>query len=125
NANESSFTCLATPAVMTEGRTINIGSVAGLRGTGSSIAYAASKGAIHTMTLSLARALAQKITVNAIAPGLVETRWHLGREGENARTGERLPAKRIGHPADIAHIAVALAASTTFLPGHIIAVDLV
>jgi len=117
------FCCRAAANVMTEGRIINIGSVAGLRGHGSSIAYAASKGAVHTMTLSLARALAPKITVNAIAPGLIETRWHLGREGENARTSERLPAKRIGHPEDIAHIAVAIATSTTFLTGQIIAVD--
>lgn len=50
-------------------------SVAGVRGVGSSVAYAASKGALNTMTLSLARALAPKIRVNAICPGFIDTRW--------------------------------------------------
>src|SRR5207245_5844144 len=113
---EGTFFCWRAAAYgMAEGRIINIGWGAGVRGHGSSIAYAASKGAVHTMTLSLARALAAKITVNAIAPGLIETRWHLGREAENARTAEKFPVKRIGRPEDIAHIAVAIATSNNFL----------
>jgi len=50
-------------------------SIAGVTGIGSSVAYAASKGALNTMTLSLARALAPKIRVNAICPGFIDTRW--------------------------------------------------
>jgi NAD(P)-dependent dehydrogenase (short-subunit alcohol dehydrogenase family) len=50
-------------------------SLAGVSGIGSSVAYAASKGALNTMTLSLARALAPKIRVNAICPGFMDTRW--------------------------------------------------
>jgi len=50
-------------------------SIAGVTGGGSSVAYAASKGALNTMTLSLARALAPKIRVNAICPGFMDTRW--------------------------------------------------
>ena len=49
------------------------------RGIGSSVAYAASKGALNTMTLSLARALAPKIRVNAICPGFIDTRWFCER----------------------------------------------
>src|SRR5712691_6680772 len=123
NVKGTFFCCRAAAKVMTEGRIINIGSVAGVRGHGSSIAYATSKGAIHTMTLSLARALAPKITVNTIAPGLIETRWHLGREAENARTAEKFPVQRIGRPEDIAHIALAIATSNNFLTGQIIVVD--
>jgi 3-oxoacyl-[acyl-carrier protein] reductase len=123
NVKGTFFCCRAAARVMTEGRIINIGSVAGLRGMGSSIAYAASKGAIHTMTLSLARALAPRITVNAIAPGLIATRWHAGRDVENARAVESIPVKRIGRPEDIAHIAAALATSDNFLTGQIITVD--
>lgn len=52
-----------------------VSSVAGATGMGSSVAYAASKGALNTMTLSLARALAPKIRVNAICPGFMDTRW--------------------------------------------------
>ena len=123
NVKGTFFCSRAAARVMTEGRIINIGSVAGLRGMGSSIAYAASKGAVHTMTLSLARALAPRIMVNAIAPGLIKTRWHAGREVESARAVESIPVRRIGRPEDIAHIAAALATSDNFLTGQIIAVD--
>ena len=54
---------------------LNTSSIAGVRGIGSSVAYAASKGALNTMTLSLARALAPAIRVNAICPGFIGTRW--------------------------------------------------
>jgi 3-oxoacyl-[acyl-carrier protein] reductase len=123
NVKGTFFCSRAAARVMTEGRIINIGSVAGVRGTGSSIAYAASKGAIHTMTLSLARALAPRITVNTIAPGLIETRWHLGREVQNAKAVESIPVQRSGRPEDIAHIAAALATSDNFLTGQVIVVD--
>ena len=123
NVKGTFFCSRAAARAMTDGRIINIGSVAGVRGMGSSIAYAASKGAVHTMTLSLARALAPRITVNTIAPGLIETRWHNGREANNARAVESIPVKRIGRPEDIAHAAVALATSDNFLTGQIIVVD--
>jgi 3-oxoacyl-[acyl-carrier protein] reductase len=113
----------AVRAMKDGGRIINIGSVAGIRGNGSSIAYAASKAAIHTMTLSLARALAPSITVNAIAPGLIETRWHGGYEAENATRAARFPVKRIGRPEDIAQVAVAFATADNFLTGQVIAVE--
>lgn len=54
---------------------VNISSIAGRMGTGSSIAYAASKGAVNTLTLSLARALAPAIRVNAVLPGMVDGQW--------------------------------------------------
>ncbi|HET7266324.1 MAG TPA: SDR family oxidoreductase [bacterium] len=124
NVKGTFFCCRAAARAMTGGgRIINIGSVAGVRGNGSSIAYAASKGAIHTMTLSLARALAPGITVNAIAPGLIETRWHGGHETENAARAARFPVKRIGRPEDIAHMAVAFATADNFLTGQVIVVD--
>ena len=54
---------------------LNVSSIAGVTGIGSSVAYAASKGAFNTMTLSLARALAPAIRINAICPGFIGTRW--------------------------------------------------
>ena len=69
------------------GAVVNVASVAGLHGIGSSIAYAASKGAMIAMTLSLARVLAPRIRVNAVAPGYVGTGWFekaLGAEGKAA-----------------------------------------
>ena len=124
NVKGTFFCCRAAARAMRDGgRIINIGSVAGVRGNGSSIAYAASKAAIHTMTLSLARALAPSITVNAIAPGLIETRWHGGHEAENAARAAKFPVERIGRPEDIAHVAVAFATADNFLTGQVIVVD--
>lgn len=57
------------------GAVVNTASIAGVTGIGSSVPYAASKGAMTTMTLSLARGLAPKIRVNAICPGFIDTPW--------------------------------------------------
>lgn len=57
------------------GAVVNVSSLAGIVGNGSSIAYAASKGALITMTKSLARALAPEIRVNAVCPGFMATPW--------------------------------------------------
>jgi NAD(P)-dependent dehydrogenase (short-subunit alcohol dehydrogenase family) len=61
---------------------VNVSSIAGIFGNGSSVAYAASKGALNTMTLSLARALAPKIRVNTICPGYIDTDWFTKGRGE-------------------------------------------
>lgn len=61
------------------GAVVNVASVAGVFGIGSSVAYAASKGALVTMTKSLARVLAPAIRVNAVAPGFVGTGWYEDR----------------------------------------------
>src|SRR3954466_16209602 len=63
---------------------VNVSSVAGISGIGSSIAYAASKGALNTITLSLARALAPLIRVNTVCPGYIDTPWFTKGRGEEA-----------------------------------------
>lgn len=57
------------------GAVVNISSIAALTGNGSSIAYIASKGALNTLTLTLARLLSPEVRVNAVLPGLIDTRW--------------------------------------------------
>ena len=69
---------------------LNVSSIAGVTGIGSSVAYAASKGAFNTMTLSLARALAPAIRVNAICPGFIGTRWF--KDEMNAEQYARMEA---------------------------------
>ncbi len=64
-------------------------SIAAVTGVGSSVAYAASKGALNTMTISLARALAPKIRVNAICPGFIDTPWFTKGIGEQAAAALR------------------------------------
>ena len=54
---------------------VNVASTAGITGIGSCVAYAASKGAMVTMTLSLARALGPKLRINAVCPGFIEGDW--------------------------------------------------
>lgn len=63
---------------------VNTSSVAGISGGGSSVAYAASKGALNTMTLSLARALAPLIRVNTVCPGYIDTPWFTKGRGAEA-----------------------------------------
>jgi len=58
-----------------KGSVVNVASIAAITGVGSSIAYAASKGALITMTLSLARALGPAIRVNAVCPGFIQGEW--------------------------------------------------
>jgi len=92
-----------------DGSVVNVSSIAAIEGIGSSIAYAASKGALNTMTLSLARALAPEIRVNAVCPGYVATEWFSRRFGDDASAqlatsvGEKNPLKSVASADDIAH----------------------
>ncbi|MES1200693.1 MAG: SDR family oxidoreductase [Pseudomonadota bacterium] len=70
-----------------------VSSIAAVTGIGSSVAYAASKGALNTMTLSLARALAPKIRVNALCPGFIDTPWHAQGMSADAIDAMRAAAK--------------------------------
>ena len=73
------------------GAVVNVSSVAARLGTGSSIAYAASKAALNTMSLSLARVLGPEVRVNTVAPGYVNTPWQAARFGE---AGAKAAAER-------------------------------
>ena len=94
---------------------VNISSVAGIHGTGSSIAYAASKGALNTMTLSLGRALAPLIRVNTVCPGYIDTPWFTkGRGVEGAAKVRdsviaKVPLKRASTAEDVAGLVCFLA----------------
>ncbi|MEM1316384.1 MAG: SDR family oxidoreductase [Pseudomonadota bacterium] len=89
-------------------------SIAGVTGIGSSVAYAASKGALNTMTLSLARGLAPAIRVNAVCPGFIGTRWFKNAMDEEAyaatvaRVEANVPLAAASGPDDIADSAVFL-----------------
>ncbi len=72
------------------GAVVNVASTAGVTGVGSCIAYAASKGAMVTMTLSLARALGPSLRINAVCPGFIEGDWL--RDGYGDERYEKLMA---------------------------------
>ncbi len=91
---------------------LNTSSIAGVTGIGSSVAYAASKGALNTMTLSLARALAPAIRVNAVCPGYIDTRWFSDHMEEEKYLALRqsvenaTPLKAASTPEDVADAAL-------------------
>lgn len=95
------------------GAVVNVSSIAGVTGVGSSVAYAASKGALNTMTLSLSRALAPKIRVNAVCPGYIDTTWHEKHPSGNLRDRWRDAAAN-ATPLKAASSAEDIAASTLF-----------
>lgn len=104
---------------------VNVSSVAGISGFGSSIAYCASKGALNTMTKSLARALAPSIRVNAVCPGPIDSRW-LRKDMTEEQIAERVasfPIPKLSSPEDIADTVVYLATGTQMTTGQILVVD--
>ncbi|KIN73492.1 SDR family NAD(P)-dependent oxidoreductase [Sulfitobacter guttiformis] len=109
---------------------LNTSSIAGIKGIGSSVAYAATKGALNTMTLSLARALAPAIRVNAICPGFIATRWFKDAMDEDAfeQTVQAVEAKcALGvasGPDDIADAALFfLSDASRHVTGELLLVD--
>ncbi len=104
------------------GNVIFITSLAGLRPTGSSVPYAASKAALNHLTALLANALGPEIRANAIAPGLVATPWTAEWDAIHEAVGATAPMRRSATPDDIVDLALVLA-TNTYLTGEVIAVD--
>ena len=105
------------------GAIVNVTSVAGLQGHGSSIPYAASKAAVNCMTKSLARAFGPKVRVNAVAPGPVLTRWLANHMDQVARSLSITPMGRAAIPEDIADAVWFLALGTSLMTGQVMIVD--
>ena len=106
-----------------KGCIVNITSIAGMTGQGSSIAYAASKAAAISVTKSLAHALAPDVRVNAVAPGVVRTRWVDGHEDHVERLGSGTPLGRVALPEDVAEAVVGLIRGGDFVTGQTLVVD--
>lgn len=104
---------------------VNVASVAGSTGVGSSIAYAAAKAGVLTMTKSLARALAPEIRVNAISPGLIRTQFAGRPDSDSAFNAEEsvTPLKRLATIAECAEVVSFLASAATAVTGQTILVD--
>jgi 3-oxoacyl-[acyl-carrier protein] reductase len=119
------------PAMKKQGRgaVVNVSSIAGVTGMGSSIAYVASKAALNAMTVTLARALGPEIRVNAVCPGLIEGRWLREGLGEQAydalrqRYRDSAPLRSTAQPEDVAETVVWFVEAAPLVTGELLLVD--
>jgi NAD(P)-dependent dehydrogenase (short-subunit alcohol dehydrogenase family) len=112
-----------------DGEIVNVSSVAGLAGTGSSIPYCASKAALNNLTVTLARVFAPKVRVNAIAPGFISTRWLQDGLGDAAyatakkRTEENVLLHKVCTAEDVAAAIVNLITGPDLITGQVIPIE--
>ncbi len=111
-----------------KGAIVNISSVAGVRGVGSSIAYAASKAGVINLTMSTARVLGPEIRVNCVAPGFIDGRWLRAGIGANydvakQRSADAAVLKAVTTPDDIAQVVLSLITGADLVTGQTIVVD--
>jgi ketoreductase RED2 len=113
----------AMPALRdARGSIVNVASVAGVRPTGSSVPYAASKAALNHMTVLLAKVVGPEVRVNAVAPGLVDTPWTEDWDVVREVVRQVAPLKRSGQPEDVAEVILALARAA-YVTGQVVVVD--
>lgn len=123
----SVFICCqaVVPLMSAQGRgsIINLSSISGVEGTAGSVPYGAAKAGVIGLTKSLAKELAsERINVNAIAPGLIDTEMSRARGQEGSRAGVLWP--RIGRTEDIARLAVYLASDEAeFMTGQVVGIN--
>lgn len=110
------------------GAIVNVSSVAGIAGVGSSIPYCASKAAMNNLTITLARVLAPKIRVNAVAPGFITGRWlegGLGAAYEPIKKAmeAKAPLGRVADPQDVSTAIVSLICGSDLVTGVVLPVE--
>lgn len=111
------------------GAVVNVSSNVAFTGGGSSLAYTASKGALNALTLSLARVLGPEVRVNAVCPGVVNTRWMRRYVGENKYAAlerkyrDQSAMRRISEPEEVADAILWLLAGTRYVTGELLSVD--
>jgi NAD(P)-dependent dehydrogenase (short-subunit alcohol dehydrogenase family) len=125
------MTRAVAPAMKRQGRgaIVNVSSNVVFTGGGSSLAYTASKGALNALTLALARVLGPEIRVNAVCPGIVDTRWMRDAVGEaqfaalKQRFHDNAPMGRIAEAEDVADAIVWLLCGTSYCTGELLGLD--
>lgn len=110
------------------GEIVNVSSVAGIAGTGSSIPYCASKAALNNLTLTLARALAPAVRVNAVAPGFIAGKWleqglGAGYEPIKQHYESISPLGQVCTGEDVADAILSLVTGSDLVTGQILAVE--
>jgi 3-oxoacyl-[acyl-carrier protein] reductase len=111
------------------GAVVNVSSVAAQLGSGSSVAYAASKAALNAMTFSLARSLGPEVRVNAVCPGYVDTPWQHNALGMDKaqqaaeKYSAMVPLKDYARPEDVAEVICWLIEGARQVTGDVVFVD--
>ncbi len=105
------------------GCVVNVSSIAGYMGRGSSIPYAVSKAALINLTKCLARSLAPEVRVNAVAPGIVNTRWVEGQEEHIRRQSAGTLLGRVAEAEDVAEAILGFILHGDFITGQTLIVD--
>lgn len=110
------------------GQIVNVSSVAAFAGRGSSIPYAASKAALNNLTIALARTLAPKIRVNAVAPGFITGRWLRQGLGDAYETTKQAfeqisPLEKVSQPEDVAAAIMSLVNGSPMITGQVLVCD--
>lgn len=107
-----------------DGLIVNVSSIAATTGSGSNLAYAASKAGVDILGKALARTLAPEVRVLTVSPGVVDSAFVPGRGAEfNAKAAAVTPLKRIGTPDDVAAAIEACATTMRFATGQVFVVD--
>lgn len=110
------------------GAIVNVSSHVAFTGGGSSLAYTSSKGAVNALTLALARTFAPEVRVNAVCPGVIDTRWMRNAMGDAydafaARQSEMTPLGRVATAEDVADAIVWLLGGAGFITGELLGID--
>jgi NAD(P)-dependent dehydrogenase (short-subunit alcohol dehydrogenase family) len=103
------------------GRIIHLGSLGGIRAWASHAHYCASKAALHMLTQAQAKAFAPRVTVNCVAPGLID----IGDQDDDGaeRFAAKTPMRRNGTAEDVARAVLFFATAPEFITGQVLAVD--
>ncbi len=111
------------------GEVINISSVSGVAGVGSSLPYCASKAALNNLTVTMARVLAPEVRVNAVAPGFITGRWWKEGQGEavhdaaQAAVTRSVPLQAVCEPEDVADAVMGFVNGSDLTTGQVLVVD--
>lgn len=107
-----------------DGVVVNVSSISGFTGSGSSVAYCAAKGALDNMTRALGRALGPEIRVLCVSPGAVNTDFVAGRGRDQlAKMAQATPLKKIVEPDDVARAILASVTLLTVTTGAVVVCD--
>jgi NAD(P)-dependent dehydrogenase (short-subunit alcohol dehydrogenase family) len=108
---------------------VNVSSMAGALGIGTSAPYIASKGALNALTLNMARMLAPHVRVNAVCPGLILSRWFASGAGEGgmellkSQYERAVPLERASTPGEVADAVIWLIDGAATMTGELLLLD--